>query len=184
MWRPIGNWPVGLEIGDHTVRAAQVLGDGGAVTVRALCSESFEPDPDTEDVDQDALAGAIDRIRRRRVFSGRRVALTLPPRELAYAPLDVACANPEDLESAILEEAAKSVPYPLRDAVLDYPSVDFYHPDNDGVLSLREFATYAVICRQCELANCVEACPKEALEQQPDGTLKRYNLRCIACRSC
>jgi Fe-S-cluster-containing dehydrogenase component len=60
----------------------------------------------------------------------------------------------------------------------------FYHPDNDGTLTLRELATYAVICRQCELANCVEACPKEALEKQPDGILKRYNLRCISCKSC
>ena len=60
----------------------------------------------------------------------------------------------------------------------------FYHPDNDGTLTLREFATYALICRQCELASCVEACTREALEKQPDGTLKRYNLRCIACKSC
>lgn len=60
----------------------------------------------------------------------------------------------------------------------------FYHPDNDGTLTLREFASFALFCRQCEAANCVEACPKEALEKQPDGVLKRYNLRCIGCRSC
>ena len=59
-----------------------------------------------------------------------------------------------------------------------------YHPDNNGVLTLRELATYAVICRQCELANCIEACPKEALEKQENGVLKRYNLRCIGCKSC
>ncbi len=60
----------------------------------------------------------------------------------------------------------------------------YYHPDNDGTLALRELATYALICRQCELATCVESCPKEALEKQADGTLKRYNLRCIGCGSC
>lgn len=60
----------------------------------------------------------------------------------------------------------------------------FYHPENNGTLALREFATYALICRQCEEANCVEACTKEALEKQENGTLKRYNLRCISCKSC
>jgi Fe-S-cluster-containing dehydrogenase component len=60
----------------------------------------------------------------------------------------------------------------------------YYHPGNNGVLALREFATYAVICRQCEEAGCVNACPKEALEKQEDGTLKRYNMRCVSCKSC
>lgn len=59
-----------------------------------------------------------------------------------------------------------------------------YHPDNNGTLALREMATYAVICRQCELANCVESCPKEALEKQPAGVLKRHNMRCVSCKSC
>jgi Fe-S-cluster-containing dehydrogenase component len=57
-------------------------------------------------------------------------------------------------------------------------------PTNDGVASLREIATYAVICRKCESANCVTSCPTEALEKDPEGILKRYNMRCISCGSC
>jgi Fe-S-cluster-containing dehydrogenase component len=59
-----------------------------------------------------------------------------------------------------------------------------YHPDNDGVASLREIAAYAVICRQCQSANCVLACPKEALEKDEEGILRRHNMRCISCKSC
>lgn len=59
-----------------------------------------------------------------------------------------------------------------------------YHPRNDGVLSLRELASYAVICRHCESANCVNSCPKEALEKDAEGILRRYNMRCISCKSC
>lgn len=59
-----------------------------------------------------------------------------------------------------------------------------YHPGNDGVLSLRELAAYAVICRHCESANCVSSCPREALEKDAEGILKRYNMRCISCKSC
>jgi Fe-S-cluster-containing dehydrogenase component len=59
-----------------------------------------------------------------------------------------------------------------------------YHPGNDGVLSLRELAAYAVICRQCESANCVSSCPAEALEKDAEGILRRYNMRCTSCKSC
>lgn len=59
-----------------------------------------------------------------------------------------------------------------------------YHPDNDGVTSLRELAAYAVICRRCESGNCINACPKEALEKDSKGVLVRHNMRCISCKSC
>jgi Fe-S-cluster-containing dehydrogenase component len=59
-----------------------------------------------------------------------------------------------------------------------------YHPGNDGVTSLRELAAYAVVCRKCESGNCVNACPTEALEKDADGVLRRYNMRCVGCKSC
>jgi Fe-S-cluster-containing dehydrogenase component len=60
----------------------------------------------------------------------------------------------------------------------------FYHPFNDGILQLRELAEFAVSCRKCDLAPCVQSCPTEALEKQKDGIIKRYNLRCVACKTC
>ncbi len=60
----------------------------------------------------------------------------------------------------------------------------FYHPQNNGITTLRELASFATVCRQCEQAPCVKACPQDALEKQRDGTLKRYNMRCIGCKSC
>ena len=60
----------------------------------------------------------------------------------------------------------------------------FYHPFNDGVLYLRELGEFAAACRQCDEAPCVKGCPADALEKQADNIVKRYNLRCISCRSC
>ena len=60
----------------------------------------------------------------------------------------------------------------------------FYHPFNDGILHLREIAEFGATCRQCDKAPCVTACPTDALEKQNDGIVKRYNLRCVACRTC
>ena len=58
------------------------------------------------------------------------------------------------------------------------------HPDNDGIRGLRELAHFAVMCRRCDDAPCVNACPWEALEMQPANILKRYGMRCTACKSC
>ena len=60
----------------------------------------------------------------------------------------------------------------------------FYHPGNNGITSLREYASFVLYCRQCEEAPCVDSCYHDALEKQPDGVLKRYNFRCTSCKSC
>ena len=62
----------------------------------------------------------------------------------------------------------------------------YYHSDNNGIISVAELATYALVCRKCEEAHCVNACPVEALEQQKDKDklLMRHNMRCISCKSC
>ncbi len=60
------------------------------------------------------------------------------------------------------------------------------HPGNNGVYSVAELATYALVCRRCEEPHCVMACPVGALEQQADKgrMLVRHNLLCIGCLSC
>ena len=65
-------------------------------------------------------------------------------------------------------------------AACDY----FYHPQNNGITSLREYATFAVICRHCEEAPCVHSCYHNALERAQDGHIKRYKMRCSSCKTC
>lgn len=62
----------------------------------------------------------------------------------------------------------------------------YHHPDNNGILSVAELATYALVCRRCEEPHCVNACPVEALEQEKekDKLLVRHNMRCVSCKSC
>jgi len=57
---------------------------------------------------------------------------------------------------------------------------------NNGIVSISELATYALVCRRCEEAHCVNSCPVEALEQQKekDKLLIRHNMRCVSCQSC
>ena len=54
-----------------------------------------------------------------------------------------------------------------------------------GLLSLREKATFELLCRRCEQASCILACPFGALERIDDGgVIRRHNLRCVSCKLC
>jgi len=65
-----------------------------------------------------------------------------------------------------------------------------HHPDNKGFDSLLEMIRFALICRKCESAPCVKACPRSALEKIPaennedEGVLKRANMLCTGCGTC
>lgn len=62
---------------------------------------------------------------------------------------------------------------------------NFYADEKDqGIQTLKERATFMVVCRRCQHASCVVACPYDALERQDDGTIKRFNLRCVSCKLC
>ena len=48
---------------------------------------------------------------------------------------------------------------------------------------------FDLICRRCEAAPCINACPQGALEKVPSenddaGILKRANMLCTGCGSC
>ena len=64
-----------------------------------------------------------------------------------------------------------------------------YHPENKGFDSLLEKVRFALICRRCEEAPCIKACPQDALEKIPSenndsGILKRANMLCTGCGTC
>jgi len=60
----------------------------------------------------------------------------------------------------------------------------FYHPANKGLISVRERAAMSVVCRRCENPVCISACTRDALEKDVNGVLRRYNTRCVGCKSC
>ncbi|MFC1780716.1 4Fe-4S dicluster domain-containing protein [Planctomycetota bacterium] len=64
-----------------------------------------------------------------------------------------------------------------------------HHPENKGIDSLLEMIRFSLVCRRCETAPCIKACPQGALEKIPSdkhdsGILKRANMLCTGCGTC
>ena len=66
-----------------------------------------------------------------------------------------------------------------------------HHPENRGFDAVLERIRFALICRRCEAAPCVAACPRSALEKVPvegeadgRGMLKRATMLCTGCGTC
>lgn len=76
--------------------------------------------------------------------------------------------------------------------VIDLAACDSCHSsegycavDCGGLVNLREQLTFALVCRRCEVASCILACPFSALERKQDGgVIRRHNLRCVSCTLC
>lgn len=59
------------------------------------------------------------------------------------------------------------------------------HDNNQGILSLIEWALFELVCRRCAHPHCVDACPTQALSKDPEsGRIRRLNVRCVHCQSC
>ncbi len=59
-----------------------------------------------------------------------------------------------------------------------------FHPQNNGITSLRELATFALICRRCEEAPCVNSCYRNALKKDENGIIRRARFLCTGCKTC
>lgn len=65
-------------------------------------------------------------------------------------------------------------------------SACFYGHDEMPVIAFARVgaAMLPALCRQCEDAPCVAACPVEAMVRDEDGTIRRLTFRCQGCESC
>jgi Fe-S-cluster-containing hydrogenase component 2 len=68
---------------------------------------------------------------------------------------------------------------------LPVPEALFYlSPNQNGLKTIRELATFRYSCRKCEDAPCIAVCPAEALDKDSEGLVTRYTNLCISCKSC
>jgi Fe-S-cluster-containing dehydrogenase component len=58
----------------------------------------------------------------------------------------------------------------------EFPALRFDEAESSGAMP--------AVCRQCEEAPCVAACPADAMYVDEAGIVRRSPVRCTGCRSC
>jgi len=91
----------------------------------------------------------------------------------------------KDMSAKLILDLAKMTPQGQSRIRCSYK----HHPENKGFDAVLEMIRFSLICRRCESAPCVAACPRGALEKIPSeandaGVLKRANMLCTGCGTC
>jgi type IV pilus assembly protein PilM len=118
---PGANQPIGIDISGGELFAAQMLGGVAPRLRHVVHSRLPEPPPQKKDARQqlaDTLRDAV-----AHGFKGRRASLLLPHAIVFSAPLRFHVRAAESMEAVLIQEAAKVLPYPVEEALLDYPSL-------------------------------------------------------------
>jgi len=123
MKRLTERYPIGIDIGHHNIYAAQFKAKRGGLVIKDLFHQAVgEESAEASDRNGDIVT-SLTRIRKNRRFRGRGAIVSLPTQDTLNFPVRIAIDSDRDLEEAIVEEASNHLPYPLSEAILDYPSL-------------------------------------------------------------
>src|SRR5579859_1159624 len=124
---------IGLEIGSHNVRAAELTVRGGEPTLQRFAQVQLPPGAvaDGEVVDATAVGGALKQLWAEGKFSHRRVVVGVSSQRATVRQADVQAMTDDDLRSALKFEAQDLIPIPVEEALLDFSVIDHHLPDSN-----------------------------------------------------
>ena len=118
-------YPIAIDIGNQQLCATQLKETRKGLAVRGLFHQEFAFSGEAESSEETAevLLSALKKISKSKQFQGKRVAAHLPSWDMVSFPIRFQVGREETLEGAILRESKAYLPFPLENAVIDYPSI-------------------------------------------------------------
>lgn len=117
---------IGLDIGSHAVRAAEVKVTGKGATLQRYAQAELPVGAvaDGEVVDATVVAAALKRLWSTGKFSHKRVVVGVSSQRAIVRQADVPAMTDAELRTALKFEAQDLIPIPVEDAVLDFSTID------------------------------------------------------------
>ncbi|MFC1824072.1 pilus assembly protein PilM [Thermodesulfobacteriota bacterium] len=118
-------YPIGLDISEKEIYAAQLKQTHNKFEVRALFHRQLNGEAEREDGGdyKNSLPLLLKEIAKYRQISGKRVVLHLPSQNIFSFPIRFRVNNDESLDEAILKTSKEYLSFPIEEAILDYPSL-------------------------------------------------------------
>lgn len=116
------SYPIGIDICDQHLCAAQLRPVRQGFAVRGLFRRRLE-EPEEGSHIPGEIVPALKEIKKSKTFHGKRVVMHLNPQSVFRFPIRFQIDGDESLEEAILRESRGYLPFPLEEAILDYPSL-------------------------------------------------------------
>ncbi|TML92360.1 MAG: type IV pilus assembly protein PilM [Actinobacteria bacterium] len=131
---------VGLDIGTHAVRAAEMaLGRGDQPVLNRFGQVALPLGAvsDGEVVDPPAVAAAIRRLWTEAGFKGRDVVVGVANQRVIVRQADLPAMAEEDLRSALRYQVQELIPIPVDEAILDFQIVEqFVGPEQEPMMRI------------------------------------------------
>jgi type IV pilus assembly protein PilM len=120
---PTKKYPIAFDIGFHDIHALQLEKHGGRFRVLSMFHQRLERALTDLKQSSPDLLKALKIIKKQGRFKGNRAVIHIPAHKVFSFPIEFVLKTDETMEEAILREVEQNLPYPLEEAVIDYPSM-------------------------------------------------------------
>ncbi|CAB1066038.1 hypothetical protein D1BOALGB6SA_10837 [Olavius sp. associated proteobacterium Delta 1] len=118
-------YPIGIDIQERQIFAVQLQSYQHGIAIKGLAhaeiDENWQGDDPIESID--ALQPSLKKMAKNKSFGGKRAVLHVPSQHIISFPIRLKPGRAEPLEQAIVRESAAYLPFPIEDAIIDYPSL-------------------------------------------------------------
>ncbi len=123
MFERPSTFPIGIDIGSQNLFAVQLQQMRQGLAVRGLFHRAFDEKSKDPAEAAEFMMPWLKEVAESNRFCGKKAAVHLPSHDILSFPIRFKCDGPHDLEAAILGESRKYLPFPVEEAIIDYPSV-------------------------------------------------------------
>jgi type IV pilus assembly protein PilM len=116
-------YPIGIDIQNRHIYAAQFKKSRKGLVVRGLWHKGLNDEVDNLDNAHDVLIPLFKEIAKSKRFQEKKVIMHPPFQEIFTFPIRFRMSEGDDVEELIVRETKKYMPFPIEDAVIDYPSI-------------------------------------------------------------
>jgi len=116
-------YPIGIDICNQNIYAAQLKHIRQGFAVRGLMHQELDGEAGGLPDRSDDLVPLLKNIVKSKQFAGKRAVLKIPHQNIVSFPMHFQVGKSETPEEVILRESKEYLPFPVEEAVIDYPSI-------------------------------------------------------------